>query len=84
MASGLLLLTEHEREEPVVCANVSQVSALPPGSHLNDDEANRQQHELITDVIKPVVAHSTGDKGNPYYAAELNRHEPGTLLLNYK
>ena len=28
--------------------------------------------QIITEVIKGVVAPSTGDEGNPYYAEELN------------
>ena len=41
-----------------------------------------------SDVIVPQVAPSTGDKGNPYYAAELNQagelytsHYSGTLTM---
>lgn len=38
-----------------------------------DKSLDQHQHEVIAGIIKPVVAPFTGDKGNPYYAAELSQ-----------
>ena len=57
-------------EECIVAATVSQTSAMAP-------KPSNGKDQLVANVIKAAVASPCGDKGNPYYAEELNRENKG-------
>ena len=74
---GMIILDSPE--EPLVASSVSSNTTAIPAKHNKPSPSEK----VISEVISAAVAPSTGDKGNPYYAIELNKHKTGRLLYSH-